>query len=384
MNISVIIFWVFSLMVRYKYYRMLSFSVRRRLDIGKKREILLRFIRNNPNATYKSIRESTKLHPERIFGSLEEAFKAAEINPPRTFKRMTKDEKRQIIINYIKKNPNAGGQTITKDTKINFLSVFKDTKEAFKAANVFYPRENFIELIKRDANERRQKIIKLLRENPLMSFCKIGKLTNTRPHSLFKNTREIYNSAGLPFFSKGDKRRINKQNLVIDYIKKNNLATQREINFACKTKVQELFKRGIFKAYEKAGILFPYERLKLHGTALKEIKDSAVKFEEDIARKLFGYGNVNRLVKTKRGIADIILERRSKKSVIEVKNYLTHEISISQIKQLNKYLEDINSNLGFLVCLKKPKKDNFLIGENRIFVILESELSKIPEIMDLW
>ena len=91
---------------------------------------------------------------------------------------------------------------------------------------------------------------------------------------------------------------------------------------------------------------------------------------------------MNTLVKTKRGIADIVLERKDQKVVIELKNYKCHEISISQVKQLNKYLEDIGSNIGLLICLKKPKKDTFLMGENKIFILAESELSKIPELVD--
>lgn len=356
--------------------------MRRRLDFNKKKEILLKFIKNHPDATYKSIRESTKLHPERVFDSLEDAFKEAGINSPRTFKRMTKEEKRQIILNYIRKNPFVGGQTIKKDTKINFQTIFKDTKTAYNAAGIEYPREDYVQLLKRNANVRRAKIIELLRKNPLMSLSKIGNLARAHPHSLFANTKEMYRAARIPFFSKGDKRRINKQNLVIEFIKKNNLATQREINRACKTKVQELFGRGIFEAYEKAKVHFPFERLKIHGVAIKEIKADAVRFEEKIAKMLSGYGTVNRLVRTKRGIADILLERNGSKIAIELKNYKCHEISMSQIKQLNKYLEDINSNLGFLICLKKPKKDTFLIGRNRILVITESGLSKIPETID--
>ena len=78
----------------------------------------------------------------------------------------------------------------------------------------------------------------------------------------------------------------------------------------------------------------------------------------------------------------IILERNNKKIAIELKNHKLHEISISQIKQMNKYLEDIDSKLGILICLKKPRKDTFLIGENRIFVLEESELQRIPELID--
>ena len=143
-----------------------------------------------------------------------------------------------------------------------------------------------------------------------------------------------------------------------------------------------MFTRGIFEAYEKANVNFPYQRLNSHGSAIQRINGDAKRFEEQIAKRLTGYGRVNRLVKTKGGIANIILERKGKKIAIELKNYKCHEISISQIKQTNKYLEDINANLGFLICLKKPKKDTFLMGKNKVVVLEQSELVKIPNIMD--
>ena len=52
------------------------------------------------------------------------------------------------------------------------------------------------------------------------------------------------------------------------------------------------------------------------------------------------------------------------------------------MNQLNKYLEDCNCNLGFLICIKKPQKDRFLIGKNKIFILEASEISKIPELID--
>lgn len=57
-------------------------------------------------------------------------------------------------------------------------------------------------------------------------------------------------------------------------------------------------------------------------------------------------------------------------------------ILISQIRQLNKYLEGINSQLGILICHYKPKKDKFKIGKNKIFVLEKQELNKIPEIIE--
>jgi len=357
--------------------------MKKRADIAERRENLLKFIRNNPNATYKSIRKCTKLHPERIFKSLEEAFRAAGINPPRTFKFKTKDERRRILIDYVKKNPNAGGHIIKRDTKINLLAVFANTKELFESAGIPYLREEKRNLMLRDMNEKREELINLIKHNPTIGIVEAGRIIRTHPYSLFKDINELYSCAGIKYYGKGAKRRAKKQFAVIEYVKNNPFATQREINNYCKTHVQLLFRKGIFEAYERAGVSFPFERLKLHGAAIKKIKDEARIFEEEIAKKLTGYGTVNRLVKTKRGFADIILERKGRKVVIELKNYKSHEISISQIKQLNRYLEDMGSNLGFLICLKKPKKDTFLIGKNMIYVILESELSKISDIADL-
>lgn len=122
--------------------------------------------------------------------------------------------------------------------------------------------------------------------------------------------------------------------------------------------------------------------MRLYGTAQKHIKKRAENFEKDISRRLSKYGNVNRLVKTKRGVADIILERKGNKIIIEVKDYQAKNISISQVKQLNKYLEDCNCNFGLLICRNKPKKDRFLIGENKIFLLDDTEIYKVPHLID--
>ena len=79
-------------------------------------------------------------------------------------------------------------------------------------------------------------------------------------------------------------------------------------------------------------------------------------------------------------MADIVFERKNKKIAIEIKDYQNKEISFSQVKQLNRYLEDLETNLGILICHKKPKKDKFIIGKNKIFILEKKELYKIPKI----
>lgn len=351
---------------------------RGKYSIEEKKKIIINYLKKNPKATYKDIRNATKLHPNRIFKSLKYAFEEAGINPPRTFDIKNREERKRIIANYIKRNPKAGGQAIAKDTKINVCNSFKGIKEAFEFAGVNYPRE--IDL--RKDEEKKKQIINFVRENPLITIQEITKKAKLQPYHFFKNTKDIYKKAGIIPIKKEEKWKLKKQKEIIEYIKKNPLATQRDINKNCKTHVQNTFKRGIFEAYEKAGVNFPFERLKLYGIGLERIRNRAKTFEEEIATILTGYGKVNRLVKTKRGFADVILERKNKKIIIEIKDYKDKEISISQVMQLNKYLEDCECNIGFLICHNKPKKDKFLIGKNKIFILDKGELNKIPSLID--
>src|SRR3989344_1423816 len=344
----------------------------------EKKIIIIAYIRNNPNATYRTIKKDTKLHLRRYFSNIKEAFQIAEVTPPRTFKRKTPEEKKRIIIEYIKKNPKAGGQTIRKETKINFFTIFKSIEAAFKEAGIEYPRK----IDKRSKEEKKKELIAAIKNNPSITLNELTSKIRAKPYNFFKGMKEMYKKAGVSKIEVGEKRKDKKKKKVIEFIRNNSFATQREINTNCRTHVHDLFKEGIFDAYKGAGIDFPYERLKLHGTAIKEIRQRANDFEESIAMKLSGYGNVKRLVKTKRGFADIIFERKNKKAIIEVKNYEAKDISISQVNQLNKYLEDCNCNLGFLICIKKPQKDRFLIGKNKIFILEASEISKIPELID--
>lgn len=348
------------------------------MSTEEKKNIIIDYIKRNPKATYKEIRKDIKIHPERVFkNGIKEAFEQAGVKPPRTFEIKTKEEKRKIIIDYIRKNPRVGGHTIRKETKINFFTLFKDTEEAFEEAGVIYPRE----VDKRNKKEKSEEIIRTIKENPFLTINELIKKTKTKPYNFFKSIKELYSIAKINNISRHEKIKFRKRKEVINFIKNTPFATQREINQNCRTHVRDLFNNGIFGAYKEADIEYPYERLIFYGTALKDIKKRAEDFETKIAIELSGYGKVNRLVKTKRGFVDIILERKDKKAIIEVKDYEKKEVSVSQVRQLNKYLEDCNCNLGFLVCAKKPVKDKFLIGKNQIFVLESSEISKIPEIM---
>ncbi len=349
-------------------------------NILNNREIIIKFVKNNPSATYKDIRKELHIHPERIFKKgMAEIFKEAGIESPRNFDFKNIYKRRELIINFIRKNPKTSTFDINKKLKINVSNTFKSIKEAYKLAGIIYPREKSYQ---KSPDEKRKEILKIIKENPNITLIEIIKKTQIKnPYRLFKNFEEIYKQANVDRVEPWEKFRIRKKEEILNYIKNNPLSTQREINKNCKTHVQEMFDKGIIEAYEKAGIIYPFERRKIHGTVLKSIKKRAKNFEDEIANRLSKFGTLNKLVKTKRGIADIILERKDKKIPVEIKDYQLKEISISQIKQLNKYMEDISSDIGILICHKKPERDRFLIGKKQIFVLEKQELHKIPGIL---
>lgn len=350
-------------------------------NIEFRKKIVRKFIRKNPKTTYREIKEKLHIKIEKLYkGSMTEAFKDAHVKSPRTFRKKTEEENRKIIIDFIRKNPKVGGQTISKKTGINVCNVFSSIQKAYKSAGITYPRR---ESYNRTAEEKRKEIINLIQKNPLITTNEIIEKSRALPHKLFGNLGEIYKLAGIEKVSGPNKRTLKIKNKIINFIKENPLSTQREINIACNTHIQDMFERGIFEAYELSNVKFPFERLKLYGVGLKETRERAKDFEKIVALELSKFGTVNRLIKSKRGIADIIFERGGAKVVVEVKDYRAKDISRGQIRQLNKYLEDFNCNIGFLICHKKPKKNKFLIGKNKIFVLEESELKKIPSMMRL-
>ncbi|MCH7850814.1 MAG: hypothetical protein IH845_04190 [Nanoarchaeota archaeon] len=348
-------------------------------DLEIRKEKVRKYIRDNPNATVRDIKSKFSIKINRLYnGGMKEAFEDAKIRSPRSFKIKSIEEKRKILIDYIKSHPKAGGQTIRKDTKINLFTVFENTKDVYEAAGINYPRINSYD---RTPKEKRKKIIDLIKANPFITLNEIIDKSKSFPHKLFGSMEGAYNASGVKRISGQMKRTSMIKKKIINFIEQNPLVTQREINKSCNTHVQDIFEKGIFEAYELANKEFPYQRLRLYGVGLKEVRDRAKKFEEDISIKLSGYGKVNRLVKSKRGFADIVFERKGEKSIIEIKDYLAKDISSKEIKQLARYLDDFNCKLGFLVCHKKPKKNRFLMGGYKIFILEENELKLIPKIM---
>jgi len=279
---------------------------------------------------------------------------------------------RELIIKYIKNNSNASLNEIRNNLKTNPLNYFRSIKEIYKEAGVDYPRDT-----KKLREKKRHLIINLIRKNPQITGDEIMVELKTKPYRLFKSIKEMYKLAGVDYIDPGRRISLKKKEEVIELIKKNPTITQWEINKLSKTHIQEIFKGGIRKAYELAGIKYPKGRLLLYGAANKKIRKRAKEFEDSIYAVLNKLGRVCRQVKSKSGIADFIVEIKGSKIVVEVKNYTAKPITKSEVKQLYNYMCDNKIKDGWLVCLIKPKKDKFYINNKTIKILTRDQLGDV-------
>lgn len=343
----------------------------------EKEKELIKYLRKNPIATYRQIKEDTKIKVERIYpkNSMRQAYLKAGIPFSKSLRKRTRKQMFEEVIKFIKKNPTATTVNIIKELGINIPRVFGTIVNAYSAAGIKYPR--YFSKIFYNKSDRMKDVIKYIKSNPLASVVEINKNLKLSTHKLFSNMNKLYEKAGIKYINGHLKRTLKKRKLIINYIKENPLATQWEINKKCNTHVQELFKGGIREAYKLARIGYPKERLIIYGAAKKNIRLSAKKFEDNIVRILKKYGRVKRSVKTKRGIADVLFHKDDKKFIIEIKNFITKPISFSEIKQLYKYMVDLNYNKGILICKNPNKKKKVYIGKNnKIFILTINEFVK--------
>lgn len=343
-------------------------------NLEEKRKIIRNYIHNHPTSTATEIKRVTGIKVEKAYrDGIREAYKDAKVKFPKHFIKRDKKQRRKLVINYIRKNPNASLTEIEKNLKLRIFYLFGGIRNAFKSAGVKYTRD----IKKKQQRElKKKKIIVYIRENPLTTHQEIYKKFGIDIYKLFGSLKNAYKLAGVKWLDYHQKRKARKQEKIIEYIKNNLNVTQWEINKACKTHVQEIFEGGIKEAYKKAGIKYPLDRRNVYGTAKKEIKDRSIRFENDVLDLLNKIGVVKRHIKTKHGIVDAILTTNEKVFVIEVKNYQSKPISYPEIKQIDKYLTDLNYRNGIIICSKKNVKNKFQIGSHRIFIRTKDDILK--------
>jgi len=289
--------------------------------------------------------------------------------------RRTKDQIRKLVINYIINNKEATVSEIQDKLKVNVHRTFGGIENAFKQANVQYPVRK-----SHDYETAKSLVVEALKNNPKISIEDIQRKLKISFYKHFRNSQEAYRKANISFISKSMKRRLKKQESIAEYIKAHPNATQWEINKKCKTHVQEIFDRGIREAFERAKVNYPIERLNVYGTTKKDVRSRALDFENRILDNLRSSGAKTH-VKTACGVADATIWINGNLYVIEVKDYRSKPISLTEIKQIGKYLNDLKCKNGIIICSGNRKIERIKFRTKDILIVPEKYTSRLDGVI---
>ena len=286
--------------------------------------------------------------------------------------KRTRQECKNEITDFIKQKPFSTVDEIEKELHVNIHRLFGGIINAFEAAGVNYPRYN--------NNKKLATNIKQdLTENPLLTVDEIQKKYKFSFYKRFESLKKFCKELEIKHHTKHQKRRMKKQNKIIAYVQKHPESTQWEINNICKTHVQKIFDGGIREAFEKSGTDYPESRRILYGTAKASIKRRALIFQNRVINLLKKIGTVETQVKTKNGIADAVFHYKNKIIPIEIKDYRKKPISNSEIKQITKYIDDLNCNTGIIISSSGDRKEFKLASNKSIKLIPIKYISQILE-----
>ena len=191
--------------------------------------------------------------------------------------------------------------------------------------------------------------------------------------------REAYIDAGVNLSKNLTKRNLKKQkNDVIYFIRENQTCTIPEIRKKVRVNVTRVF-GSILNAYQQANVKSPYRKI-TEGVANPAIVERSLEFERKITYLLSKIGSVKTRVRTSVGIADCLFTQNKTTSVVEIKDFRgERNITMSQVKQLMKYMVALGYKDGLLVCPKEsfPKKKNnknLYIDDLKIKIISEEDI----------
>ncbi len=372
---------------RQPYKGSFSFSYMSYSEETKKKykQKVIQYLQEHPTATGIEIRKNTGIHTERIFeGGIQEMYLEADIPCPVRCLKRSREEQKGEVIKFIQLHPGCTVTHIQKATRVTISRIFGTIKNAYEQANINYECTGNTSL-RRPLSQKRQETKDYILRNPLASSNEISKDMHIKFHKCFSSMAELYAETGLKSINGTQKRTLKIQQKIIEYIQNHPTASQWEINTVCKTKVQTEFNMGIREAYEKAGVKYPEERRKIYGAAKKEIKERAAEFEKKVITLLEKRGKVCKQYSTDAGRLDALFVENDTTYVVEIKDYHTKQISQSELKQLDRYIQSVpNCNSGLLITHKKAKgrKNKVYIGKNRISIVAEEDLSSLPLLRD--
>ncbi len=227
--------------------------------------------------------------------------------------------------------------------------------------------------------EKRKIICEFIRNNPDCTCKQIKKATKLKIERVYPSLRDAYKEVGIDLPKSLTRRNRDKQiNEVLNYIRKCPGCTIPEIRKSINVNVARLFK-NIKSAYNLAGIDYPKREVTL-GVADPEVVKRCLRFEKEIISLLSILGDVRPKVRCVSGIIDCLFHYNNQDYVVKVKDFRSrNNITMSQIKQLVRYLQELNIKKGIIVCPKEsfPKRKNgrnLYIEDLKIMILSDEDL----------
>jgi len=104
----------------------------------ERKKIVREYIRKNPGCTCRDIKLDTKIKIERLYKGLKDAYNESGVKLSKNLTKRNREEQKKAIINYIKENPSCTVSEVRDVLKINVPRIFGSIVDAYKAANVKY------------------------------------------------------------------------------------------------------------------------------------------------------------------------------------------------------------------------------------------------------
>lgn len=208
--------------------------------------------------------------------------------------------------------------------------------------------------------EKRKIVENYIRQNPTCRYEDIKRDTKIKIERFYKNMRDAYESAGVPLTKNLTRRNKDKQKKdVISFIRNNQGCTVTEIQNNTGVCIPRTF-GSILDAYSAAGV--PYIKKDItRGVQNPFVVKRCREYEKKVVRILSRLGKVNYHVRTAAGIIDCLLTYNDRTFVVEIKDFRSrNNITMSQLKQLARYMGALNCEYGLLICPKQsfPKRKN--------------------------
>jgi hypothetical protein len=234
----------------------------------------------------------------------------------------------------------------------------------------------------KETKEKYRKIvIEYIKNNPLTTYDEIAKNTKVKINRVFLGgMKEAFKEARVtPTRSLSRRSRKKQIEEVINYIRKNPNCTIPEILRDIRVTIPRVF-GSIVSAYEAAGIEYKRKK-KAQGTSLPHIRNRAEKFEKEVLNYLSKMGKIRKKVYIPNGRrwADGLFYCNNKKYVVEVKNITKRRITMSQIKQVEGYMAELDCKEAFLIHSYNFGEMKEYHLEEKIIYVLPFEILTSPD-----